>query len=81
MIYEQQPFQESIRVELKSPASMAAFSEMHRDPVIPELLCTFRELEACLSSMGLFWPSKSFYESEPQIPPLKKVMAPFLPNV
>jgi len=31
--------------------------------------------------MWLFWPSKSLYESEPQIPPLKKVTAPFFPNV
>lgn len=60
---------------------MAAHSEMHTDPVVPKLLCTFLELEACTSSMWLVWSSKSLYESEPEIPTLKKVAAPFLPNV
>ena len=73
VIYEQQHCQESTRVELRSPASMTAHSEMHTDPVVPKLLC--------ISSVWVFQPSKSLYESKPQIPPLKQVAAPFLPNV
>ena len=41
VIYEQQHVQESTRVELRSPASVAVHLEMHMDPVVPKLLCTF----------------------------------------
>lgn len=49
----------------------STFWNAHR-PMVLKLPCTFLELEACISSsVWLLWPSKSLYESKPQIPVLK----------
>lgn len=62
VIHEEQHFQESTRLGLRSPASFAAPADMHTDPIVPKLSMPN-------SSMWLFWPSESLNESEPQTPP------------